>query len=150
AVLLAASASMAQAPKNVRGGQDRPGDRNDPGRPRTAPDVPKIQRVTTPILLIKSDAVQKELKLTEEQKKEIKDINEAFDRMRTESVQGMLKERQGKEGAGLDQEALMAMMANVRQENEAALERILQKRQRQRLFQIVLQMEGPLAVRKPE
>src|SRR5439155_13653413 len=45
---------------------------------------------------------------------------------------------------------LMAMIASSRAENEAAISQVLEPRQRRRLLQIALQMEGPLAVARPE
>src|SRR5205823_9578144 len=42
------------------------------------------------------------------------------------------------------------MIAHLRAENEAALKTILEPKQRSRLAQIVLQVQGPLAVAEPE
>jgi hypothetical protein len=51
---------------------------------------------------------------------------------------------------GLDRGALMAMIAGLRRENEEALARVLDKPQRERLAQVALQLEGPMAITRPE
>src|SRR5262249_33283818 len=47
-------------------------------------------------------------------------------------------------------QALMSVGARLRQENERAATQILQPAQKQRVEEIVLQAEGPLAVARPE
>jgi hypothetical protein len=44
----------------------------------------------------------------------------------------------------------MAIIADLRRENEEALARVLDQSQRKRLAQIALQLEGPLAITRPE
>jgi hypothetical protein len=96
-------------------------------------------------MLIQSSAVQKELKLTAAQKEQILRVNDEFNRRRPESAQALV------EGAsGVDRTQLMAMIASLRAENEAAIGQALEPHQRRRLAQIALQAEGPLALARPE
>ena len=148
ALALAALApvSQAQSARGQRGEGSRP--EADPG-PRRQPRISRalaVLRVSpTPVLLVKWKAVQKELNLTERQVKTIETTNGVFDRRRNEFVQEMTRA-----GGRVDHEALAAMIASVRTENEQAIAKVLEPRQRKRLEQIALQIEGPFALAKPE
>ena len=147
AVAVAATTALAQSPADVRGGVDRPSVRKGDGRPRPAspPSDRRPRGAVTPVLLIGRPAIQEELKLSDAQKKTIRDLNAGFDQQRRESADRLMKAREG-----LDQGALMAMIADLRRANEEALARVLDKSQRKRLAQVALQLEGPLAITRPE
>jgi hypothetical protein len=147
AALLAGATTLAQAPGNVRGGADRPVVRKGEGPPQPAsPSGDRRPRgAVTPVLLIGLPAIQEELKLSEAQKKTIRDRNAGFDERRREAADRLMKAQ-----GGLDQGALMAMIADLRRESEEALARVLDKPQRERLAQVALQLEGPMAVTRPE
>jgi hypothetical protein len=153
AALLAATTALAQAPANGRGEPDQPTARNGksnnngPRQPGSPIVDRRVRGAITPILLIGIGAVQEELKLTDVQKKKIRELNDGFDKKRRESADRLIKAK----GEGeLDQGALMAMIEDLRRENEEALSRIFDKRQRERVAQISLQLEGLMAVTRPE
>jgi hypothetical protein len=147
AVAVAATTALAQSPADVRGGADRPSVRKGDDRPRPAP--PRVDRrprgAVTPVLLIGLPAIQEELKLSDAQKESIRDLNAGFDQQRRGSADRLMKAQ-----GGLDRGALMAMIADLRRENEEALAGVLDKSQRGRLAQVALQLEGPSAITRPE
>ena len=144
--LLAATTALAQTPGDVRRGANRPAVRKGAGPPPASSTVDRRPRgAVTPVLLIGLPAVQAELKLSDAEKNAIRDMNAEFDKRRRETADRLMKAPKG-----LDQGALMAMIADLRSENEQALKRVLNKRQRERLAQVSLQLEGPLAVTRPE
>ena len=83
--------------------------------------------------------------MTESQVKRITAIDAEFDQRRKDFAQQMTRG-----GGRVNTEALMAMIASVRQENEQAISQVFEPRQRKRLEQIALQIEGPFALAKPE
>jgi hypothetical protein len=91
--------------------------------------------------------IQQELKLTEVQKTKILQIRDEFNR-RQRGSPPMLAGAGG--ATGVDREALLSQITATRAEYLAALNRILQPSQRTRLEQIALQVEGPLALARPE
>jgi Spy/CpxP family protein refolding chaperone len=147
AVALAATAALAQAPGVGRGGADRPAaSRGDgPTKPASPSGDRRPRGAVTPVLLIGQPAVQAELKLRDAQRDRIRDLNAEFDQKRRE-VADRLTAAQG----ALDRDAFLALIAGLRRENEEALARVLDKPQRERLAQIGLQLEGPMAVTRPE
>jgi hypothetical protein len=72
-------------------------------------------------------------------------VNDEYNRRRQESVRELPKD-----GGRVNPERLAALIANLRAENEAAIDQILDAGQRRRLAQIILQLEGPLAVAQHE
>jgi hypothetical protein len=100
---------------------------------------------TTPVILITWKAIQDELGLTEDQRDRIQFLHEEFTSKRLDLAKG-----QARREDRLSPSALMARIAAIRTEHEAALARALSPRQRTRLEQVALQIEGPLAVSRPE
>jgi hypothetical protein len=147
ALILSASPSPASSPQarpmkeTVRGADD--GAKN-PVRPRGPGGVGGMG-VNTPVLMLTSEVARKELKIRPDQKLKIIDVNDRFNRKREAAFKDLTKE-----GGRVDREALMAMIADLRAENESALAEVLDPGQRRRLAQIILQFEGPLALVKPE
>jgi hypothetical protein len=113
------------------------------GSPSAAPGARKVS--PDPIALIQMIPVQQELKLTEVQKAKIIKTRDEFNRRQHESLP-----RLATGAAVVDREAFLAQIGAVRAEYLAALTRILEPSQRTRLEQIALQVEGPLALAKPE
>jgi hypothetical protein len=147
AALLAVTTVWAQAPGDVRAGADRPVARAGEGAPQpTSPSGDRKPRgAVTAVLLIGLPALQTELKLSDAQKKTIREMNAGFDERRREATNRLMNLPRG-----LDQEALLAMIADLRRESEEALARVLDKPQLERLAQVALQLEGPMAVTRPE
>jgi hypothetical protein len=112
-------------------------------------------------MLIMMPAVQKELKLTDKQKKELQDWSDGL-RKRGETMfrnqgpgQGQPQPPQEGEGPGpgpggpppgFNPLAMMEMVTKLVSEGEAGLAKILDKKQSARLTQISLQMEGVAAL----
>jgi hypothetical protein len=113
-------------------------------------------------MLIMTPAVQKELKLTEKQKKDLQDWSEAL-RKRGETMfrnqgPGQAQPPQGGEGPapgpgpgggpppGFNPLAMIEMVTTLVNEGETSLAKILDKKQSARLTQISLQMEGAAAL----
>jgi hypothetical protein len=111
-------------------------------------------------MLIMTPAVQKELKLTEKQKKDLQDWSEAL-RKRGETMfrnqaPGQAQPPQGGEGPapgpgggpppGFNPMAMIEMVTTLVSEGETSLAKILDKKQSARLTQISLQMEGAAAL----
>jgi hypothetical protein len=99
------------------------------------------------LALIAMTPVQRELKLTEAQKTKLMKTRDEFNRRRQESRPLLA---QGPEAQGVNREVLQSWIAMVRAEHLAAVNRILDSGQRARLEQIALQLEGPLALTRPE
>jgi hypothetical protein len=144
---LVSATALAQAPGEVRGGASRPvvRDGEAPPQPAAPSGDRKPRGAVTPLLLVGLPALQTELKLSDAQKKAIREMNAGFDQRRRDAAKGLMDLPRG-----LDQEALLAMIADLRRENEEALARVLDKPQRERLAQVALQLEGPMAVTRPE
>ena len=147
AALALASTVMAQAPDAKPRGTSGPAEARKPAaaRPR-GPGGVGGRGVVTTVMLIQSAAVRKELKLTAAQAERIVRVNEEFNRRRRESAQALRRDASG----AADRTELMAMITSLRAENEAAIGQVLEPRQRRRLAQIAIQVEGPLAVARPE
>jgi hypothetical protein len=97
-----------------------------------------------PLLLAVAPAVQEELKLTDEQKTKVGKLAQTSG----SRTQAMLRAAAAEGGS--DPQALVNAGANLRRQLEPTLGRILDKRQRERLNQIVMQVEGPLTAARPE
>jgi hypothetical protein len=116
------------------------------------------------ITLLSMPAVQKELKLTDAQKKRIGAVDEqvkkkAQDHMRAQMDQMRTQIEAMRAGGGgpPDPEMLRASMEGMKQgmqagfdEADAAALRELQPKQRARLEQVKLQVDGPLAFERPD
>jgi hypothetical protein len=97
-----------------------------------------------PIVVLMAPAVQEELKLTEPQKTQVFELAREASRKSRELYQSAFR------SGNFNAQALMAAGARMRQENERASNQILNPDQRERINQIMLRVEGPLAVARPE
>jgi hypothetical protein len=139
------STSRAQAPKGPRGPQ-RPQSGREPHEGQGPSRGKRVWKVSpTPILFIENPAVRRELNLTEKQLWKIREVNDAFNKQRTEMATTIVKAQ-----GGVNNEVLRTMIATMRRENEEAINQVLQPRQRVRLDQISLQIEGLAALARPE
>jgi hypothetical protein len=98
----------------------------------------------TPITVLMAPAVQKELKLTDAQKTKVYDLALTSGQKQRDLFQAVLF------SGGTSPQALLMARDQLRGENEQAIDRILEPKQQERLEQIVLQLEGPLAVSRPK
>lgn len=142
-------------PGGMRGGRGGPGG--------GAPERPSAVSVMIG-LLQRSPALQEEIKLTEDQKEKIKTINDMANEKRREFFANRQQNGGGQNGGGqngggrgnrggggnFDFQAMREQMNAMNQESEVAILKILTKPQKTRLSQIALQIEGPLAVSRPE
>jgi hypothetical protein len=97
------------------------------------------------VQILLAPAVQKELKLTDAQKNEVYKLSRTAGQKFRDFTQAMMLSR----GNGNPQ-ATMAAGHKLRQEIDAEVAKILDAKQNERLKQIALQAEGPLAVARPE
>ena len=116
---------------------------------------------STRLALLRLPAVQEELKVTAEQKAKVakiadqakvakKEIEVAHGKGKGKG-QGQGPDGEGAGGPGaFDREGLEAGLMTLEQESDQALGRVLDAKQRTRLGQIALQLEGPSAFAKPE
>jgi hypothetical protein len=137
----AARAQDAAAPRRAEG---RPADAQDP-EARRAERLRVRGLPTTPVVLLQAPAVAEELALTDAQRERIADIGRDFDARR-----GAFAASLSQRGRPLDANQLVTRVNAVRAEQEAELARVLDARQRTRLAQIALQIEGPRAVLRPD
>ena len=119
-------------------------------------------------MMINMPAVQKELKLTDDQAKAIREWSDGL-RTRGESMFRRQAEAgnaanagngngnpappdgpQGQPGGMPNPLAMLDMISTITREGESGLAKILDKKQRARLTQIALQMEGVSALARPE
>lgn len=116
---------------------------------------------TSPAFLLRSEAVQKEIKLTSDQKDKLKKAEEKqndsrqkmFEDMRNQAQRGQ-QGQQGQQGqpggrggrGGFDFTAMRDAMEKLAKESETELSKILTADQRKRLAEIALQVEGPVAI----
>lgn len=97
------------------------------------------------LVILMAPTVQKELKLTEAQKTRVYDLTrEAGGRVR-DMFQSMMQT-----GGGFNPQAMLLAGARLRQEHESTIHQLLDKTQRERFEQIVLQVEGAFALARPE
>jgi hypothetical protein len=133
ALTLWASAALAQAPDGGRSpladadGMMGPGGDN-----------------ANPLTIALAPAVQSELKLTEAQKTKVYAVAKQVGQRTRETFRGLLL------GGNANPQALLMARANMRREIDQSLARVLDKKQRERLNQIVMRAEGPMAVARPE
>ncbi len=118
------------------------------------------------LILLRLPAVQKELELTSAQKSKLETLSEetkeakkgieeasgkgqAKDAARTKGAGGGFDPAQA-QGPGFDENALNAGLDALEQETERSLNKLLNPKQRTRLNQIALRVEGPSAFIKPD
>jgi hypothetical protein len=102
----------------------------------------------SPYVLLNADAVAKELKLTDDQKAKIRQINEKAQAVTREAFEGMADlspEERRERMAGLREK-----MQDQRRETNKALEAVLTESQAKRLTEISIQVRGEQALRDPE
>ena len=121
------TAVCAQGPLRGPGGQGGPMGSGEPGGP----------------MLVMAPAVQKELKLTDSQKSELKKLDMSAAQKRRQTFS---KNRH----ADFDPEKMRTLMESQRREQEEAVAKILDKKQKDRLTEIDLQREGMLAVARTD
>jgi hypothetical protein len=148
-------------PGGMRGAGGR-GGRGGPGGVQAVPEKPSAVKVMLG-LLQRSPTLQDEIKLTEEQKEQIKSVGETVNEKRREMFSNRRNDGgqngggqngggRGNRGGGnnFDFQAMRNQMTALEQESDAAVLKILTKPQKTRLSQIALQIEGPMAVSRPE
>lgn len=123
---------------------------------------------SSPAMLLNSEAVQKELKITDKQKEELKEEQEeqrdnarkAFEEMREQGQQNGGRGGQANQGGrggqanqggrggrgGFDPNAFRQIGEKLAKEAEAGLKKILTPEQSKRLAEIGVQVEGPIAI----
>lgn len=115
-------------------------------------------------MLVMMPPVQKELKLTDEQKKELREVGEETRKRGEKMGESMRKQgedpfRNGNAEGGEEASVLtrvnqftgmMSRVTDLMRENDDELNKVLNKAQRKRLDQIALQMEGVMALARPE
>ena len=98
----------------------------------------------TPITILLAPAVQSELKLTDEQKTKAYGLALASNQKQRDLYRSLMASPEN------DAASLAGARADLRQDNEEAVARILEPKQAQRLNEVVLQFEGPLAVSRED
>jgi hypothetical protein len=99
---------------------------------------------SNPISLLTAPAVQEELKLADPQKTSVLNLARSAGQKGRDIHQAMLL------SGGSNPQVIMAAARQLRHETDQAIAGILDSKQRERFDQIVLQVEGPLAVARPE
>lgn len=108
------------------------------------PSMPGASGGTNMVLVLIAPAVQKELKLTDEQKTKVYELARDASRRTREFYQSSLQ------GGAVNPQAMMTAGMRLRQENEQAALKLLKPEQKERAQQILLRVEGALAVARPE
>jgi hypothetical protein len=126
----------------VARGQDAITAPDGPGMPGAESGVPGQ---TSILMIVIAPAVQQELKLDDDQKNRIFALAREGQKKGRDLMQAAL--RGGGQG---NPQAFLAAGAQLRQENERAVSKILKPDQKERVDQILLQVDGPLAVSRPE
>ncbi len=94
------------------------------------------------LMVLMAPAVQTELKLTDDQKTQVFELAREAQQRGRERLQAMLQSG--------NPQAFLAAGLQIRKENEAAAGKLLKPEQKARVDQIMLQVEGPLAVVHPD
>ena len=176
ALALVTSSAIAQTkPEEPSTPKDTPGDGRRPDAFNPFGDTSRFTRMggwggmgsgmaqfgMAKAMLLMSPAVQKELKLTEDQVKAIREWSDSL-RTRGESLFRRQAEagnapdpnnpgpRQGPQGAMANPLAMLETITAITRDGESGLAKILGKKQLVRLNQIALQMEGVSALARPE
>ncbi len=100
---------------------------------------------TGPIMILLAPSVQKELKLTAEQKAKIYDFAKKAGQKNRDLMQNIAFNR-----GNANPQVMMEARKQLQQETDKGIAEILEPKQNERLDQIVLQNDGPLAVARPE
>jgi Spy/CpxP family protein refolding chaperone len=93
-------------------------------------------------------SVQEDLGLSDKQKEQLKRLEAAMRQKGREAFTG--GGGGGGGGEGFDPQAMMTTMNALRREHDAAVSKVLDKRQRERLAQLELQREGVIAVTRKD
>jgi len=96
-----------------------------------------------PLSLLSNKSVQDELKITADQKRQIDELNA---KMR-EEMQAM---RENMQSSGGDMQAMRAAMEKMTAENQKKVDAILDEKQRGRLKEIRIQLDGARAILNPD
>jgi len=99
----------------------------------------------SPVMILLAPSIQKELKLSEEQKSKVYSLAKTSGQKGRDLAQSM-----SFGGGYANPQALMEAGRKLRQETDQSIAGILDDTQKERLDQITLQVEGPLAVARPE
>ena len=97
-----------------------------------------------PLMILLAPSVQKELKLTADQKAKVYTFVQKANQKNRDMFQARMF------GGNGNPQAMMEAAKQFRQETDAGVAQILEPKQKERFDQIVLQNEGPLAVARPE
>ncbi|MFQ3587825.1 MAG: Spy/CpxP family protein refolding chaperone [Fimbriimonadaceae bacterium] len=97
------------------------------------------QRMGDGSMLVMRADVQRDLKLTDQQKSQVEGLMQRM-RSRMESMRGQ----------GQQPGANMSAMAEIQRETSESINRILDEQQRKRLGEIQLQLAGPMALARPD
>lgn len=106
--------------------------------------TPGVGGGTNLVLVLIAPAVQKELKLTDEQKTRVFELARDASRRTREFYQAAFQ------GGAANPQSLMMAGMRLRHENEQAAVKLLKPDQKDRAQQILLRAEGALAVARPE
>ena len=101
-----------------------------------------------PITILMAPAVQRELKLTDAQKHKIFGLSVSATQKQRDQFQSLFLGGGGE--GGMNPQGMLAARDGMRRENDQAIGRILEDKQKERFNQIVLRTEGPLAVARPD
>ncbi len=110
-------------------------------------------------LLMQSPALQEEIAVSEEQKTQLKEVNDKSDKARRDLFSQMGGGRGGQNGGRggqngqrgqVDRNVMMEAMTQIGQATNASVSKILEKPQKDRLNEIELQIIGVTAVTRPD
>ncbi len=149
--LTLAAAVPARGPRSP-GAAAPPGDPNAPADgPNAPPGGPGGNMVgamrggpQSHVQILMAPAVQKELKLTDAQKTKVYTLSRTAGQKFSDFTRAMML------SGGNNPQTIMASGFKLRQEIDREVAQILDAKQNERLNQIALQAEGPLAVARPE
>lgn len=120
---------------------------------------------SSPAFLLNSEAVQKELKLTDKQKEQLKEEQNEQNEKRRKMFEDMRDQAQqkggggrgqggrggqGGPGGGFDFNAMREMGEKMAKDAEAGINKILTADQRKRLAEIAIQVDGPIGIYERE
>jgi hypothetical protein len=111
-----------------------------PGAPG---DMPGPMVGVNPLDVLKSPAVQDELKLADDQKTQVTQLYRTAATKAREMFQGF-------QNGGANPQSFMTAGNRLRQDNDRAIGKMLKTNQKDRLKEIVLRVEGPMAIGRSE
>jgi hypothetical protein len=100
-----------------------------------------------PLMILLAPSVQKELKLTDDQKSKVNTFVRAESQKYREAMRTMAMSMGG---GNANPQMMMETFQKRRQETDQGIAKILDPKQKERLDQIGLRVEGPMAVARPE